>query len=135
MAATARADYDGVVQREAPMPGEAIVIADTAGAIRMFSSGAENLLGHDAASVVGRKLDVLVPAEYREHHWRGFHAAMQSDDLKIDRASANVPIARRDGAVAREAVRLLVLRDAKQSIVGAVAIFVGDDPSSSLPRL
>jgi len=118
------------------MLDEAIVIADKAGVIQIFSPGAERLFGHSAASAIGQKLDLLVPPEYREHHWRGFHAAMSGDNVAIDRASANVPVLARDGTVMRAAVRLLVLRDAKQRSIGAMAIFAADDdPSSPLPRL
>ncbi len=118
------------------MPDQAIVIADREGVIQMFNSAAERLFGQPAAVVIGQRLDVLIPAEYREQHWRGFSAAMSGDNLAIDRAAANVPILRATGDTSRAAVRLLVLRDAKQQIVGAMAIFVGDDdPASPLPRL
>ena len=118
------------------MPDQAIVIADPAGVIQVFNTGAERLFGQQAGNVIGQRLDALIPPEYRAHHWRGFNAAMAGDDLAIDRAAANVPILRGSGESARAAVRLLVLRDAKQQIVGAMAIFVADDdPASPLPRL
>lgn len=118
------------------MLDQAIVVADRTGVIQIWSSAAETLFGYDAVSVIGRSLDIVVPADHREHHWRGFHAAMAGDNQNIDRASANVPVLCRDGATRRLAVRLLVLRDAQQQIVGAMAIFTADDDTtSSLPRL
>jgi PAS domain S-box-containing protein len=118
------------------MSDQAIVIAAKTGVIQTWNGAAENLFGYDAASAVGQSLDLIVPAEYREHHWRGFRAAMDGDNLNIDRAAVNVPVLCRDGSILRAAVRLLVLRDAKQSVVGAMAIFVRDDDAgSSLPRL
>jgi PAS domain S-box-containing protein len=117
------------------MLDQAIVIADCAGVIQIWNPAAETLFGYGAASAIGQSLDMVVPADYRAHHWRGFHAAMASDDVNIDRASANVPVLCRDGVTRRLAVRLLVLRDAKQRAVGAMAIFTPDDDEPSLPRL
>lgn len=118
------------------MSDQAVIIADKEGVIRAWNSGAEALFGHDAASAIGKTLDLVVPPEYREHHWRGFRAAMQGDNLAIDRASVNVPVLLHNGTQSRLAVRLLVLRDAKQRIAGALAIFVADDDAAStLPRL
>lgn len=118
------------------MSDQALVMADKEGVIRLWSSGAEALFGHNAASAIGQTLDLIIPPEYREHHWRGFRAAMHGDNPAIDRASVNVPVLLQGGTPSRLAVRLLVLRDAKQHIVGAMAIFAADDdPASSLPRL
>lgn len=117
------------------MPDQAIIVADREGVIRAWNSGAEALFGYDAANAIGKTLDLVIPPEYREHHWKGFRAAMQGDNPAIDRASVNVPVLSQSGP-RRLAVRLLVLRDAKQGIVGALAIFVADDdPASPLPRL
>jgi PAS domain S-box-containing protein len=116
------------------MADQALIMADREGVIRAWNSGAEALFGHDAASAIGQTLDLVVPPEYREHHWRGFRAAMQGDNLAIDRAAVNVPVLSHSHS--RLAVRLLVLRDAKQRIAGALAIFVADDDSGSpLPRM
>jgi PAS domain S-box-containing protein len=120
---------------EVAMSDQALIMADSEGVIRAWNSGAEVLFGYDAASAIGQTLDLVIPPEYREHHWRGFRAAMQGDNLAIDRASVNVPVLSRNGTH-RLAVRLLVLRDAKQRIAGALAIFApDDDPASPLPRL
>lgn len=118
------------------MPDQAMVVADTNGVIRLWNAGAEALFGYDASGAVGQSLDLIVPPEYREHHWNGFHAAMQGDQTAIDRVSANIPALSRGGATLRVTVRLLVLRDAKQAIAGAMAIFIPDDgEATTLPRL
>src|SRR5262245_13579022 len=118
------------------MPGQAIVVADTDGVIRLWNAGAEALFGYDAPSAVGKSLDLIVPPEFREHHWKGFRAAMQGDQTAIDRVSANIPALSRSGAALRVTVRLLVLRDATQAIAGAMAIFIPDDgQAATLPRL
>jgi PAS domain S-box-containing protein len=117
------------------MIDQALVVVDTAGIIQIWSAGAERLFGHDAASVVGQGLNVLVPPQYRERHWQGFHAAMAGDNMAIDRAAVNIPALHRNGDVLRLAVRLLVLRDGHQRALGAMAIFTPDEEPTLLPRL
>ncbi|HUO04375.1 MAG TPA: PAS domain S-box protein [Candidatus Binataceae bacterium] len=119
------------------MDSHAIVIVDAAGVIRMWSEGATRLFGYDAASAVGKSLDLIIPESHRERHWMGFRAAIRSGNSKLDSAAANLPVLRKDGSVAHYAARLIFLRDAKQEVVGAAAIYSpnqgGNDPS--LPTL
>ena len=101
----------------------ALVMVDAAGVIRVWSPGAEALFGYDEASAVGQTLDLIVPDGYRERHWAGFRAAASSGTTKMDEPVANIPIACEDGSIVRFPGRLLVLRDAKNKIIGAMGIF------------
>ena len=47
---------------------DAVVVVDSGGEIRLFNHQAEVLFGHRRAAVVGRKIEVLVPAEARQGH-------------------------------------------------------------------
>lgn len=105
----------------------AIVIVDRNGVITMWSPGAEQLFGYDAASAVGQTLDLIVPDAYRERHWAGFRAAVSRGKSKLDQPAGNLPVACRDGSVARFPGRLILLRDALNQVVGAMAIFAPND--------
>jgi PAS domain S-box-containing protein len=56
----------------------AIVYANGAGGIGFWNAGAEALFGHSAADVSGKRVDVIVPEEYRAIHWTGFNRAIGS---------------------------------------------------------
>jgi PAS domain S-box-containing protein len=47
---------------------DGIVSVATDGTIKIFSSGAERMFGYEAGEVVGRKLDILLPASLRASH-------------------------------------------------------------------
>src|SRR5688572_2650100 len=47
---------------------DAVVVVDAGGEIRLFNMQAEMLFGHSRAAVVGRGVEVLLPAESREEH-------------------------------------------------------------------
>jgi PAS domain S-box-containing protein len=114
----------------------ALVFAEPSGVIRIWNAAAESLFGHRAADAVGQTLDLIVPPDYRAHHWAGYRAAMAAADGNIDHASFNIPALHRDGSTIRVTVRLLVIHDGRNRVAGAMAVFVPDDGSTpALPRL
>ena len=56
----------------------AVLVVDTEGVIRFWSEGAAHLFGHDNARAVGNTLDLIVPVDFRERHWSGFHRAIEA---------------------------------------------------------
>ena len=73
----------------------AVVLVDPAGVIRYWSSGADVLFG--IVQPVGEKLDVIVPQEFRERHWAGFHRAMATGESRISGGRLNIPVRCGDG--------------------------------------
>jgi PAS domain-containing protein len=72
----------------------AIVVADADGAILLWSGDAEELIGYSAVEVLGRPVDVIIPPGYRDRHWRGFHAAMDTGTARSEGTSAKIPVLR-----------------------------------------
>lgn len=56
----------------------AIVHADAAGRFAFWNDAAEAIFGHPAAEVLGRRIDLIVPQEFREMHWAGFDRTIGS---------------------------------------------------------
>jgi PAS domain S-box-containing protein len=56
----------------------AVVYADGDGGIGFWNAGAEFLFGHSAAEASGKRVDMIVPEEYRAMHWAGFNRAIGS---------------------------------------------------------
>jgi PAS domain S-box-containing protein len=117
----------------------AVVVADATGTIEAWNAEAERLFGYPAGEVIGRTLDVIVPESYQERHWTGFRGVMTSDGVEFDHGAVRVPVRHRDGSVAHCAVRLVALLDPWDRPVGAVAVFVGQQPEGEdfppLPEL
>lgn len=107
----------------AGMDGPAIVVAGVDGRIVHWSAGAEELFGHSAAEALGRPVDLIVPEEYRERHWAGFHRAMATGECRLDGASINLPALHRDGSVRATPARFDFLVDPHGQPVGAAAIY------------
>jgi PAS domain S-box-containing protein len=117
-------------------PTAALVFAEPSGVVRIWNSAAESLFGHRAADAIGETLDLVIPPEYRAHHWTGFQEAMAAADGNVDHSSFDVPALHRDGTVIRVEVRLLVVHDSRNRVAGAMAVFVpADDSAPPLTRL
>jgi PAS domain S-box-containing protein len=99
------------------------VVADTDGVISWWSAGAERLLGHPPDAAIGRPLDLIVPEAYREAHWAGFRRAIATGACRLDRAATNLPVLHRDGRERILPARFVFLTDARDTVVGAMAIY------------
>ena len=99
----------------------AVVAADPTGTIKYWSDGASELFGHPMP--VGESLDVIVPDQFRDRHWAGFHRAMSSGESPISGARVNIPVRCADGQVRVFPGTFSVLWDGHGRPVGAVAVW------------
>lgn len=110
------------------MEHHAIVDADTTGTIHLWSPGAEELFGNTATEAVGQSLDLIVPEEFSEQHWAGFHGATRSGKSRLDGAAhPRLPVRCKDGTVRTLPGRFIFLRDPNDRAVGAMAIYMRSD--------
>src|SRR5262249_25816590 len=105
------------------MQGHAIIIANRNGVIELWSDGAADLFGFSAQQAVGRKLDLVVPPDLRDHHWKGFHGAMGRGSASAEGTFFDIPGLSSTGEVKTLRGQLHVLRDEQQTAIGAMAIF------------
>lgn len=60
-------------------PQTAVIYARADGVISFWNAGAEKLFGHSIEEVAGKRLDIIVPEEYRVMHWAGFNRTIGSE--------------------------------------------------------
>lgn len=104
-----------------------MVVADVDGRIVYWSAGATELFGHTAAEALGTPVDLIVPEDYRERHWAGFHRAMATGECRLDGAATNLPTVHRDGTIRVIPGRFVFLVDPRGTPIGAAAIYA--DPA------
>jgi PAS domain S-box-containing protein len=105
----------------------AVVVADTEGVIVHWSDGAQRLFGHAPGDAIGRSLDLIVPDDFRDAHWSGFHRAMSTGECKLDRAATHLPVRCAGGRVDVFPARFTFHVDAHGRSAGAVAIYEAPD--------
>jgi len=101
----------------------AIVMAGPDGVIQYWDAGAERLFGYSTEEAVGQSLDLIVPPEYRERHWAGFRKAVATGVCKLDRATTNVPVLCKGGAIQAFPGRFVFLQGARDDVVGVAALY------------
>src|SRR6478735_12784035 len=96
----------------------AIIIANADGVIQFWSAGAVSLFGHAAIDAVGKKLDLVVPPDLRDMHWKGFGHAMQTASMNGEGVFFDAPGLCRDGQVRTLRGQLRLLRDEDNKAIG-----------------
>ena len=100
---------------------EAVIYADLNGVIRRWNRAAEAMFGHSAAEAVGQSLDLIVPENLRETHWRGFDAAVQSGATRLHGHAALTRAAHKSGGKIYVEMSFALVVDASGTVLGSVA--------------
>jgi PAS domain S-box-containing protein len=77
---------------------DAIVVADETGTITLFNPAAERIFGYSSAEVLGRPLDLLVPADYLQAHRRGLERYVETRQPQLIGRPTEMTARRKDGA-------------------------------------
>jgi PAS domain S-box-containing protein len=102
--------------------GDAVVVADRDGRICLWNAAAERLFGYRADEALGRSLDLIVPERFRERHWTGYRAVMDTGVTRYGTEILRVPALRRDGARISIAFTVTLLRDPRGAVTGIAAV-------------
>lgn len=105
------------------MDDNPIIMADAEGVIRFWNAAAEQAFGHLTADAVGRTLDLIVPPDYRDAHWKGFRRAMATAEAAVEGQAGPFAPYRADGVVAEMVGRLTLLRNGAGTAIGAMVVF------------
>ncbi len=102
---------------------DALVYADADGRIRVWNSGAVRIFGFTEAEAVGQSLDIIIPANLRERHWRGYRETMRTGQTRYgDGQILSVPAVRKDGARISVEFTIVPFADTNGQTTGIAAI-------------
>lgn len=77
--------------------GDAIVLSDRDGKIRIWNRGAERIFGFTEEEAIGASLDIIIPEKIRERHWEGYNKTMISGVTKYGDQILSVPALTKNG--------------------------------------
>jgi len=77
--------------------GDAIIVADLGGMIRLWNPAAERVFGFTAGEALGRSLDLIIPERLRTRHWAGYREVMRTGRTRYGADVLRVPALRKDG--------------------------------------
>ena len=102
--------------------GDAVIVADPEGRVRLWTPAAERIFGYAADEVMGRSLDLIIPERFRERHWTGYHEVMRTGVTRYGADVLRVPAVRKGGEPISIAFTVALLRDAAGRVSGIAAV-------------
>jgi PAS domain S-box-containing protein len=102
--------------------GDAIVVADARGAIKIWNSAAEHLFGFTQAEALGNSLDLIIPERLRARHWAGYDKTMASGETRYAHDVLRVPAVHKDGRALSIAFTVGLLYGTQREVKGILAV-------------
>ena len=102
--------------------GDAVIICDCDGAIRLWNAAAEHLFGFTPAEALGNSLDLIIPERLRERHWVGFAGTMATGQTRYQHDVLRVPAMHKDGRTLSISFTVGLLLGAQRTVTGIVAV-------------
>jgi len=115
-------DYKQLVE----VLGDALVVSDTSGVIRLWNTAAEHLFGFTKAEALGNSLDLIIPERLQARHWAGYKKAMASGDTHYNSDLLRVPAVHKNGRPLSIAFTVAFLFGAERRVTGIVAMIRDD---------
>lgn len=102
---------------------DAIVATDKAGLIVFWNPGAVRLFGFAEGEAAGQSLDLIIPVNLRERHWRGYEQVMATGQSHYSHGDLlSVPALTKHGARISVQFTMTVLFDKGGKPWGAVSV-------------
>lgn len=108
--------------------GDAVIGADTDGAIVLWNPAAERMFGFTAKEALGGSLDLIIPERFRNRHWDGYHQVMRTGRTRYGSDVLRVPALHKDGRTLSIAFTVALLYTREHEVQTIVAI-VRDETS------
>ena len=115
-------DYKQLVE----VLGDALVLSDAGGVIRLWNTAAERLLGFTKAEALVNSLDLIIPERLQARHWAGYKKAMASGDTRYNSDLLRVPAVHKNGRPLSIAFTVAFLFGAERRVTGIVAMIRDD---------
>jgi PAS domain S-box-containing protein len=102
---------------------DAIIATDRRGAITFWNAGATRIFGFSAQEVLGQSLDLIIPENLRDRHWRGYEHVMATGQSRYgDGDLLAVPALTRDGRRISVEFTIVMLREEQGIPAGTAAV-------------
>lgn len=113
-------DRQWLCERIIDQAGEAILFADTDGVIQLWNDAAEEIFGYSREEATGSRLDIIIPEEFLDAHWRGYEEAIDRGEVTSPPVTrTQVPAIRKDDVrIEIETSGARVVTDETDDVVG-----------------
>jgi PAS domain S-box-containing protein len=100
---------------------DAVIFAGTDGVIRAWNAAAESMFGHAAPAVVGPGLNLIIPEQFQDAHWKGYDRALAAGETKYRGQALPTRARRADGSEFYIEMTFAIVKDDAGTVIGALA--------------
>jgi PAS domain S-box-containing protein len=100
---------------------DAVIFAGTDGVIQAWNAAAEAMFGHTAPAVVGRDLNLIIPEQFQDAHWKGYDRALAAGETKYRGQALPTRARRADGSEFYIEMTFAIVKDDAGTVIGALA--------------
>jgi PAS domain S-box-containing protein len=102
---------------------DGIIATDRGGKVTFWNAGAVRIFGFSAAEALGQSLDLIIPDNLRERHWRGYDRVMATGESRYGHGDLlAVPSLTKDGRRISVEFTIVMLKDEQDRPTGTAAI-------------
>jgi PAS domain S-box-containing protein len=100
---------------------DAVIFAGTDGVIQVWNAAATAMFGFTAAEAIGQGLDIIIPEQFRDQHWKGYDRALEAGDTKYRGKSLPTRANKASGDTFYVELSFAIVHDASGAVSGALA--------------
>jgi PAS domain S-box-containing protein len=101
---------------------DGVIVANVEGKILLWNDSAQVIFGYSYQEVLGQSLDVIIPVELRDAHWRGFNRAISEGRTRSFGQPMITKSFHKTGKKIYVDLSFTVLKSAVGEVAGALAI-------------
>lgn len=114
----AGAELAALLVAQAP---DAVIFADLEGVIREWNAAATRVFGHAREAALGQTLDLIIPEQFRDAHWKGYDRALGEKRTKYSGQALPTRSVRADGQTIYVELSFAIVLGADGEPIGAMA--------------
>jgi PAS domain S-box-containing protein len=104
---------------EAPI---GIIFANRDGIIAFWNRTATAVFGYNSEEAVGQSLDLVIPEDLRERHWRGYRVAIATGQTKYGGRVLATRSRRKDGRKIYVELAFGIIKSSSGQVLGVLAL-------------
>lgn len=100
---------------------DAVIFAGTDGVIQVWNEAATAMFGFAASEAIGKDLNIIIPEQFQETHWKGFDRALEAGETKYKGRALPTKALRAGGETFYVELSFAIIKDASGKAIGALA--------------
>lgn len=109
---------EGLLVEQAP---DAVIFAGNDGIIQSWNAAAAAMFGYSEEEAIGKDLNIIIPEQFRDAHWKGYDRALEAGESKYRGQSLPTRAVNAKGEPFYVELSFAIVHDREGAVIGALA--------------